>query len=268
MCRQLRVEALEAGRLISQNNSELSMSRGTLSSDNGHDFRQNDILRALDVSVFDRLAPKLQWAPLELGKVLYQADDEIGHVHFPTSGIISLLAVFEDGNTVEAGLIGSEGMLGTSVLAGVNNMPHQALVQADGRALRITAADFQTFLKTDGQLRDLALRYGNAFFTQVAQTAGCNRIHSLEKRLARWLLLTHDRIEGDHFNLTQDFISRMLGVRRAGVSVAASTLRQMQAIDYERGNIRVRDRKSLERASCECYSVVKTAYDRTLNSAL
>ena len=226
--------------------------------------RANRILGQLSETLFERVAPKLSQFDLEIGDVIHEPEDRIKHAYFPASGVISLLAAFEDGNTVEAGLLGFEGMLGTSVVLGADIMTHQALVQSRGKAFRMAASDLRALVQNDGQFLDLMLRYTNALFTQVAQTAGCNRLHTLEQRLARWLLLTHDRVDGDEFELTQEFISRLLGVRRAGVSVAANTLREMKAIDYERGNVTVVDRKSLERASCECYQIVRAEYDRLI----
>ena len=203
---------------------------------------------------------------LKIGQVLYEPNNTIEYVYFPTAGVISLLAAFGDGTTVEASVIGREGMLGTSVVLRAETTPHQALVQADGHALKMAARDLRAEVQKDGLLLDLLLRFTNALFTQVAQTAGCNRAHTVEQRLARWLLLTHDRVQQNEFAITQEFLSRMLGVRRAGVSVAANTLREMRTIDYRRGNVIVLDRPGLERASCECYAVVKAEYDRLLKS--
>ncbi len=220
----------------------------------------NNILAGFSGS--EQFASNLHPVRLELGEILYEPEQRIEHVYFPTAGVISLLAAFEDGTTVEAGVIGREGMLGTPVVLGAETTPHQALVQAEGHALKMAARDLRAEAQKDGLLLDLLLRFTNALFTQVAQTAGCNRAHTIEQRLARWLLLTHDRVEQNEFAITQEFLSRMLGVRRAGVSVAANTLREMRAIDYRRGRVVVRDRPGLERASCECYSVVKAEYDR------
>jgi CRP-like cAMP-binding protein len=222
----------------------------------------NDILAALPGSELKKFEMKLRPVPLKVGHVLYQPEERIEHVYFPTEGVISLLTAFGDGATVEAGVIGREGMLGTAVVMGAKTTPQQALVQADGHALKMAAGDLKAAVEKDGLLLDLLLRFTNALFTQVAQTAGCNRAHTLEQRLARRLLLTHDRVHQNEFAITQDFLSRMLGVRRAGVSVAANTLREMRAIDYKRGKVIVLDRSGLENASCECYSVVKTEYDR------
>ena len=221
----------------------------------------NNILAALPGSALEKFARNLRPVQLKVGDVLYEPEERIEHVYFPTEGVISLLTAFGDGATVEAGVIGREGMLGTAVVMGAKTTPHQALVQADGHALKMAAHDLKATLEGDGLLLDLLLHFTNALFTQVAQTAGCNRAHSLEQRLARWLLLTHDRVEQNEFAITQDFLSRMLGVRRAGVSVAANTLREMRAIDYRRGKVVVLDRSGLENASCECYSIVKAEYD-------
>jgi CRP-like cAMP-binding protein len=205
---------------------------------------------------------KLRPVNLIFGDVIYEPNQHVDYAYFPTAGVISLLAAFEDGSTVEAGLIGSEGILGTWIVMGAETTPHQALVQSPGHALKLSVRDLRAVVQNDGELLSNLLRYSNALFNQVAQTAACNLVHKLEQRLARWLLLTHDRVVGDEFRLTQDFISRMLAVRRAGVSVAANSLRQMRAIDYQRGNVLVLDRKGLEAAACECYHVVKTVYDR------
>ena len=205
---------------------------------------------------------KLRPVNLIFGDVIYEPNQHVDYAYFPTAGVISLLAAFEDGSTVEAGLIGSEGVLGTWIVMGAETTPHQALVQSPGHAFKLSVRDLRAVVQNDGELLSNLLRYSNALFTQVAQTAACNRVHKLEQRLARWLLLTHDRVAGDEFRLTQDFISRMLAVRRAGVSVAANSLRQMRAIDYQRGNVLVLNREGLEAAACECYQVVKTVYDR------
>lgn len=212
--------------------------------------------------MLDRFSSKLRPVDLKFGDVIYQPNQPVEYAYFPTAGVISLLAAFDDGSTVEAGVIGSEGVLGTWIVLGAETTPHQALVQSPGHALKLSVSELRALVQNDGQLLDNVLHFTNALFTQVAQTAACNRVHKTEQRLARWLLLTHDRVAGDEFRLTQDFISRMLAVRRAGVSVAANTLRQMRAIDYQRGNVIVLDRQGLESASCECYRVVRTEYDR------
>jgi CRP-like cAMP-binding protein len=224
----------------------------------------NKILAALPPREFEQFAAKLRPVSLTLGEILYLPEQKIEYVYFVTSGVVSLLAALENGATVEAGVIGPEGMAGISVILGADSTPNQALVQGDGHALRMSSNDVRTEFRNGGKLRDLLLRYTHTLFTQVAQTAACNRLHTIEQRLARWLLLTQDRVASDEFVLTQDFLSRMLGVRRAGVSVAANTLKQAGLIDYRRGTIVVMDRKGLEKYSCECYGIVRDEYDRYL----
>jgi CRP-like cAMP-binding protein len=230
----------------------------------GNGVLPNKILAALPPSEFEQFAAKLRPVHLELGETLYMPEQKIEYVYFINSGVVSLLAALENGATVEAGVIGPEGMAGISVVLGADSTPNQALVQGEGEALRMSSSDVKNEFRKSAKLRDLLLRYTHTLFTQVAQTAACNRLHSIEQRLARWLLLTQDRVGHDEFVLTQDFLSRMLGVRRAGVSVAASTLKQSGLIDYKRGTIMVSDRQSLENYACECYRIVKVEYDRYL----
>jgi CRP-like cAMP-binding protein len=228
--------------------------------------RANAILKSLPDSDLEKILPKLKIIDLNLGDALYRAEEKIDYLYFPIKGIISLLAEFSDGSSVEAGVIGTEGFLGTPVALGAQITPHQAIVQITGQAMRLAAADLKTIVQSDGFLMKGMLLYTNVMFTQVAQTAACNRVHTLEQRLARWLLLTHDRVEGDEFELTQDFLSRMLGVRRAGVSVAANEFRQWRLIEYKRGVVHVLDREGLEQRACECYEIVKQEYDRYLKT--
>ena len=221
----------------------------------------NKILGELPHEEFERLRPKLRDVSYNVGKILYQAEEPIESVYFVNQGIVSWLATLEDGNTVEAGVIGNEGLAGMAVLLGATSTPNQALCQADVQASRIARADIVSEFRTNGRLNALILRFVQSMFTQVAQTAACNRLHTLDQRLARWLLMTHDRTDGDRLPLTQDFLSRMLGVRRAGVSVAANSLKQAGLIDYHRGNIRIVNREGIERLSCECYEIVKQEYE-------
>jgi len=228
--------------------------------------RANTILNGLSESQLDQLLPRMKSVELQLGYVLYEPEQVIDYVYFPLAGVISLLAVFQDGASVEAGLIGAEGMLGTPVVLGAEISPHEALVQVSGQAMRITARDLTAEVEKDRSLLNGMLRYTNMIFIQVVQTAACNRLHTIEQRLARWLLLSHDRAKRDDFTLTQEFMARMLGVRRAGVSVAANNLKQSGAIDYRRGNVIIVDRKGLEQTCCECYETVKQEYDRYLKT--
>jgi CRP-like cAMP-binding protein len=224
----------------------------------------NKILSALPRDEYEPIEPKLKLVRLELGNTLYRPEQKIDYCYFVTSGVVSLLAALENGATVEAGVIGPEGMVGIAAILGADSTPNQALVQGEGQALRIATPDLRAEFRNGGKLRDLILRYTHTLFTQVAQTAACNRLHSIEQRLARWLLLTQDRVVSHEFALTQDFLSRMLGVRRAGVSVAANTLKQADLIDYRRGTMMILDRKGLERYSCECYRIVRDEYDQYL----
>lgn len=226
----------------------------------------NRILAALPDEEFRSLQPQLQEISYPLGKLVYVPKEQIEYVHFVNRGIISWLAMLEDGNTVEAGLIGPEGVGGIEVALGATSTPNQGLAQSQVEALRIPANDLLAEFRKGGQLHDLMLRFMHAMFIQVTQTAACNRLHTLDQRLARWLLMTRDRIDGDQFTLTQEFLSRMLGVRRAGVSVAANSLRQMGLIDYRRGDIQVLDHHKLKNVACECYQVVKDEYDRLSES--
>jgi len=221
----------------------------------------NRILSALPPEEFERLRPKLREVSHKAGKIIYDAEEPINDVYFINSGIVSWLATLEDGNTVEAGVIGPEGIAGMAVLLGASSTPNQGLIQADLHASKISSSDLVTEFHKGGELNRLILRFVHSMFIQVAQTAACNRLHTLDQRLARWLLLTHDRTVGDSFPLTQEFLSRMLGVRRAGVSVAANSLRQDGFIDYHRGDIRILNRDGLENLSCECYEIVKQEYD-------
>ncbi len=222
----------------------------------------NLILAALPSLEFKRLSEHLESVDLKLGDVLQMPEDQIEYVYFPTDGVISLLAILEDGETVEAGIVGREGMVGIPIVLGVDTTTNQALVQGSGEALRMKATSLKAYLRNDGVLQPLLLRYVHAIFAQVSQTAACNRVHTLNERLARWLLLTHDLLGRDKFDLTHELLARMLGTRRAGVSVAASSLREAGLIDYSRGQVVMLNRKGLEDASCECYGVVKVEYDR------
>jgi len=229
-------------------------------------YSRNKILAALPPDEFGRMEAKLKPVRLELGETVYMPEQKMEYVYFITRGVVSLLAALENGATVEAGVIGPEGMVGIPVVLGADSTPNQALVQGEGEALRMSSNDVRIEFRNGGKLRDLTLRYTHTLFTQVAQTAACNRLHSIEQRLARWLLLTQDRVDSHEFVLTQDFLSRMLGVRRAGVSVAATTLKQAGLIDYHRGTMMVVDRKGLENYSCECYGIVRDEYDRYLQA--
>ncbi len=231
-------------------------------------FKRNRILGALETEEFERLSQQLEYVELRLGTVLYDADEPIRHAYFPLSGTVSIVTVLEDGMAVEAGVIGNEGMAGISLVLGyTTEVNRRAMIQIPGSGLRIKAEALTEESNRSRSLRDLLLRYLHAFITQISQTAACNRIHRVDERLARWLLSMQDRMASDELHLTQELIAEMLGVRRAGVSVAATRLQEKGLITYKRGHIQILDRQRLEAASCECYETVKREYDRLFENA-
>jgi CRP-like cAMP-binding protein len=227
---------------------------------------QNQILSSLPAEEYERLHPHLEQVELHPGEIVSQPDQHIEYAYFPQSGTISVIVIMEDGSQAEVGVAGNEGMFGLSIVLGSDSAPLQSMVQIPGRALRLKADALRNALKNCAQLQQTLLCYAQAFFIQTAITAACNRIHHLDGRLARWLLMCQDRIGVDDLQLTHEFIATMLGVRRAGVSVAASKLQAEGLINYTRGNIRILDRKGLEGFSCECYGVVKREFDRLLTA--
>ena len=224
----------------------------------------NRILAQLPAEEYERLSPHLEPVTLALGDVLHYPQSPITHVYFPNRGTVSVIATFEDGGGVEVGVVGNEGMFGLNVVLGSLTTPHEAIVQLPGDALRMTVSVIAEEFKKGGQLHDLLLRYTQAFIIQLAQTAACNRSHPISGRLARWLLMSHDRAMTDELLLTHEFIAVMLGTRRAGVSEAAGKLQSDGLIKYRRGHIQIVDRKGLESTTCECYPIVKREFDRLL----
>jgi CRP-like cAMP-binding protein len=224
----------------------------------------NRILTALPAGEYERLLPHLEEVRMNSGDTISRPGEEIKHVYFPKRGIISICAMMEDGTQVEVGVIGNEGMFGLPILFKTSTVPLQAMVQIPDGAVRMSAEAFIREVEQCEHLRNLLLHYAQAFFMQTAQTAACNRLHPMDGRLARWLLMCQDRTRSDVLQLTHEFIAIMLGVRRAGVSTAAAKLRDDKVIDYQRGFIRILDRKGLEAISCECYGVVRKEFDRLL----
>lgn len=222
---------------------------------------QNHILHSLPPVELDRLLSKIEVVPLELSQVLYEADDPLEHVYFPNSGMVSLISNTEKGQSLEIAVVGSEGMAGLGVFLGVGRSHNRALVQTQGDALRMKAGHLKEECCQGGSLLRTLMRYTQSRIKQVTQTALCNRFHQIEARLCRWLLLTQDRVKTNELPLTQEFLSLMLGVRRSGVTVAAQALQRAALIDYERGLIRIHDREGLEANSCECYRMIKEAFD-------
>ena len=226
---------------------------------------ENRLLRALPGKEYKHLIAHLEQVPLTFAEVLYEPGDTIEYVYFPNVGIISLLSTVEDRSTLEIGVIGNEGMVGISVLLGVNTSPTRVLVQGEGSAMKMKAAAFRKAVNGDGSLQRLLHLSAHALMTQISQSVACNRFHTVEARLARWLLMTHDRMGTDEFRLTQQFLSDMLGVRRVGVTNAATALQKDKLITYSRGRITVLNRAGLEAASCKCYSIIKAEYDSFLS---
>lgn len=225
---------------------------------------QNRLLAAFPPEVRDRIFPDLQLIDLPLGKVLYESGDTMRHVYFPSNSIVSLLYVLEDGASAEISVVGNEGVVGVALFMGGESTPSRAIVQSAGHAYRLAGSRTKEEFHRDGQMQQLMLRYTQALITQMAQTAVCNRHHSIDQQLCRWLLLSLDRLEGNHLVMTQELIANMLGVRREGVTEAASKLQKLGVINYVRGHITVLDRPRLESLSCECYAVVKRETDRLL----
>jgi CRP-like cAMP-binding protein len=228
--------------------------------------KQNHLLAALPAADLIRLAPQLELVPLALGAVIYESDGEQGHVYFPTSGIVSLLKVMNDGAAAEIAVVGNEGMVGIALFMGGETTPSRAVVQSAGRAYRLNAARIKVEFARGGALQRLLLRYTQALMTQMTQTAVCNRHHQLEQQLCRWLLLSLDRLASSELVMTQQLIANMLGVRREGVTEAAGRLQADGLISYRRGRINVLDREKLEERVCECYAVVRRESDRLLAS--
>ena len=224
----------------------------------------NHLLNALPLSDFERIKPKLETVTLNMGDVLYESGDQMRHAYFPTTAIISLLYVLEDGSSVEIAVVGNEGMLGIALFMGGHTTPSRAIVRGKGQALRLKADNLLEEFQLGGQTQSLLLRYTQALITQMTQTGVCNRHHSVEQQLCRWLLLSLDRLPGNSLDMTQDLIASMLGVRREGVTEAAGRLQRDGLIQYSRGHIEVLDRPRLEQNVCECYKVVKTEFERLL----
>jgi len=225
---------------------------------------ENHLLAALPESSKQRFFSKLELVDLPLGKVIYESGDDLKHVYFPTDSIVSLLYVMENGASAEISVVGNDGIVGIAVFMGGISTPSRAVVQSAGSAYRLSAEQLRLEFHSHGALMLLLLRYTQSLITQMSQTAVCNRHHSIEQQLCRWLLLSLDRLPGNELRMTQELIANMLGVRREGVTTAAGTLQKLNIIEYSRGRITVLDRAKLEAMSCECYAVVKRETDRLL----
>ena len=229
-----------------------------------HSPNQNYLLAALPESESLPLSPHLELVPLELGHVLYESGAELKHVYFPTNSIVSLLYVMADGASAEIAVVGNEGLVGVALFMGGETTPSRAIVQSAGSAYRLPGHLMKEEFVRGGAMQHLLLRYTQALLTQMAQTAVCNRHHSVDQQLCRWLLLSLDRLPSNELTMTQELIANMLGVRREGVTEAAGKLQGAGLIHYSRGRIRVLDRPGLEARACECYDVVKRESDRLL----
>lgn len=228
------------------------------------DLPTNDLLASLPPDEWARLAPLLEAVELPLGQVLCESGNKMTHVYFPTTAIVSLLYVLENGASAEIAVVGHEGVVGISLFMGGETTPSRAVVQSAGRGYRLRGAHIKAEFARSAPVMHLMLRYTQALITQMAQTAVCNRHHSLDQQLCRWLLLSLDRLQGPDLVMTQELIANMLGVRREGVTEAAVKLQKLKLIRYARGHITVLDRAGLEARVCECYAVVKKEYDRLL----
>jgi CRP-like cAMP-binding protein len=228
-----------------------------------HDHSQNRLLAQFPVSVYRKLAPELEPIAIQSGQIIYEVGDRVRHLYFPSKNtMLSLLCTSQDANAVEVGVTGWEGFAGFAPLMGGDSSPHQVIGQIPGAALRVKANVLHNFFQDGPEVRTVLLRYVQALLGQISQTALCNRIHSVEERLARWTLVSQDRSENNQLPLTHEFLARMLGVNRSTVSLTAATLQQAGVIRYSRGKFSILDRERLLEVSCDCYRVVKEQYKR------
>ncbi|MES2664379.1 MAG: Crp/Fnr family transcriptional regulator [Pseudomonadota bacterium] len=226
--------------------------------------QQNSLLAAMNFDEQERIFPNLEAVHLTQGTVLYESGDVMQHVYFPVDCIVSLMYVVEDGASAEISVVGNEGLIGVPLVMGGETTPSQALVQCSGEAYRLKGHFLKEEMERHGEMMSLLLRYTQALLTQMAQTAVCNRHHSVHQQLCRWMLHFLDRLPANELNMTQEMIANMLGVRREGVTEAAGKLQDAKIISYSRGHITILDRAKLEDTCCECYGVVRSEYDRLL----
>jgi CRP-like cAMP-binding protein len=229
---------------------------------------KNYLLASLPHDEFLPVASKLEPVSLKLGEVLYESGDKLDYVYFPTTAIISLLYIMENGSIAEIGVVGNDGILGIALFMGGDTTPNRAVIQSAGEAFKMKAKDLKDEFTLGRVFHNLLLRYTQALITQISQTAVCNRLHTVDEQLCRWLLLTHDRLDTDSIVMTHELISNILGVRREGITVAAQKLAKRDLIKSVRGTMTVIDRQGLEEAVCECYKVVNTEYNRLLGRGI
>ena len=222
------------------------------------------LLQALPEAARSGIEAASERVSLGLKAILYEPNAPITHVYFPLSGVMSLVIEMQDGEVVEVATVGNEGFVGSPVFLGTDRSPTKAFAQVPGEVLKVAVEDFKRELQEQPALHELIRRYTQALMNQISQSTACNHLHSIQERMCRWLLMTHDRVGADQFSLTQEFLSQMLGVRRASVTVVAGILQQARLIEYQRGRIKVLNRAGLEEGACECYRVVRDEYDRLL----
>jgi CRP-like cAMP-binding protein len=227
---------------------------------------QNRLITVLSRDLQIRLLPRMEKITLPVKQLLYEPGQPLGHAYFPLSGVISLIITLKAGETVEVATIGNEGLLGTPLLLGTERSALKAVCQVSGQALKMRADNFKRSLEEHPEFNAVVRRYAQGLFDQIAQTTACNHVHSVQARMCRWLLMTHDRVGSDEFHLTQEFLAQMLGVRRPSVTVAAGLLQRAGLIRYQRGRIRIADRAGLEAGACECYETVRQELDRLLTA--
>jgi len=235
---------------------------------NQNDALKNYLLAALPEDEFARVKSKLEPISSKLGEAIYESGDKMDYAYFPTTAIISMLYVMENGATAEIGVVGNDGLIGNALFMGGNTTTSRAIIQSAGESFRMSAKDIKAEFALGGMFQQILLRFTQALMTQISQTAVCNRLHSVEQQLCRWLLLSHDRLDSDVLTMTHDLISNMLGVRREGVTLAAQKLAKRKLIKNIRGTIEITDRQALEEAVCECYEVVNNEYNRLLGRGL
>lgn len=248
---------------ILETTAEILVNKYTITAE---DARANHLLAALPPDVLARIVPHLESVSLELGHVLYESGDRMTHIYFPSTAIISLLYIMQNGGTAEIGIAGNNGLIGVALFMGGETTSNRAVVQSAGNAIRMQADDLRREFKRGGVFQDILLRYTQSLMTQISQTAVCNRLHTVAQQLCRWLLINHDQLPADQLVMTHELIANMLGVRREGVTVAAGFLQEQGYITYFRGTVTILDRKGLEVICCECYKVVSDEYDRLLGN--
>lgn len=227
---------------------------------------KNRLLAALPKEEYERLLPHFELISLKLKQMLYVPNEPIEYIYFPNTGIISLLTLMENGESIEVATVGNEGIVGLPIFLGASTIPGEAFSQVPGDAMRMNASVFRREVTPGSIIYGLLLRYTQALFNQIAQSAACNRLHSIEERFCRWMLMTQDRVSSGEFPMTHEFLGQMLGVRRASISVTAAVLQKAGIIQYNRGKMRIIDRPQMENIACECYGIIKTEYDRLLGN--